>query len=574
MSHNFVLIIGTVQAAKLASIGMRTELSDSAGVVTVAPHPFDDKQASADVILRTSDGVDFYTHKLILSLASPFFADMFSLPQPSSDSESSPLRGADSIPPVIDVAEESMTIDCLLRFCYPVRDPAMLSMEVLDRVLGAAVKYDLAEAVELVHDKLRQLVSSKPLDVFAISCHRNKEEIAMLAAKSSASPSVGVCKRCRSGAVSRPSTFWPTDRFGATFVAKHYCPLMEGRISAACFYRFLRFLNDRKPTTFIHSPALTESALPHTILAERLDLLVKDYPFNHRDADVVLRSSDEHCFRVHRIILELNMEGGSIGSLESASNFSGEHSTTADLPCISTKENGRTLAVILRTCYPARDTRPISDWDIDELCDGNTVRALQAAKEHGFISVQQAYQARMRQLAVLHPLRVYCITASLGYWSEAAVAAKQLTFFDLPSMYCSEMESLPVQHYYRLLEYHHHCLVAMRSVVRNHCPNMDISWLESYRPGSLETLVLTALWKSQPLQVQDNHGWGSLPDLNLDTKKDVEHAIEAALQSVSGSAMYNIETILTQKQTDRAYNLTRDCTLYQKGAVPVKGSAL
>lgn len=37
----------------------------------VASAPFN--KPSADVILRTSDGVDFHVHKMLLSLASSFF---------------------------------------------------------------------------------------------------------------------------------------------------------------------------------------------------------------------------------------------------------------------------------------------------------------------------------------------------------------------------------------------------------------------------------------------------------------------------------------------------------------------
>lgn len=51
--------------------------------------PFDDDDA--DVVLRSSDNVDFYFHRVLLSKASPFFESKFSLFQPSpalSDSDS------------------------------------------------------------------------------------------------------------------------------------------------------------------------------------------------------------------------------------------------------------------------------------------------------------------------------------------------------------------------------------------------------------------------------------------------------------------------------------------------------
>ncbi|KAI0698249.1 hypothetical protein BC835DRAFT_1466668 [Cytidiella melzeri] len=50
--------------------------------IVIAGDPFN--LPTADVVFRTSDHVDFHVHKLILSIASPFFTGMFSLPQPSS----------------------------------------------------------------------------------------------------------------------------------------------------------------------------------------------------------------------------------------------------------------------------------------------------------------------------------------------------------------------------------------------------------------------------------------------------------------------------------------------------------
>lgn len=43
-----------------------------------AASPFDDR--NADVIFRSSDDIDFHVHKSILSFASPFFHDLFTLP--------------------------------------------------------------------------------------------------------------------------------------------------------------------------------------------------------------------------------------------------------------------------------------------------------------------------------------------------------------------------------------------------------------------------------------------------------------------------------------------------------------
>ena len=48
----------------------------------LAKAPFDDLQA--DLILQSSDKVHFRVFKPILSIASPIFKDMFSIPSPPS----------------------------------------------------------------------------------------------------------------------------------------------------------------------------------------------------------------------------------------------------------------------------------------------------------------------------------------------------------------------------------------------------------------------------------------------------------------------------------------------------------
>ncbi|EIN03879.1 hypothetical protein PUNSTDRAFT_19366, partial [Punctularia strigosozonata HHB-11173 SS5] len=103
-----------------------------------AHHPFDD--VNADVILRSSDNVDFRVHKLILSLSSPFFRDMFTLPQaPLADAKDDPTDR-----PVVHMMEDHVTLDDILRLCYPLT--SLTSIKNFDRVysaLSAGMKYDM-----------------------------------------------------------------------------------------------------------------------------------------------------------------------------------------------------------------------------------------------------------------------------------------------------------------------------------------------------------------------------------------------------------------------------------------------
>ncbi|KAJ6612605.1 hypothetical protein B0H10DRAFT_1917951 [Mycena sp. CBHHK59/15] len=74
---------------------------------------------TADVLLSSSDGVNFRAHRLVLSLLSPVFGDMFQLPQP---------RG-DTLIPQIHLAESAMVLNRVLVFCYPGGQPVVDSVD-------------------------------------------------------------------------------------------------------------------------------------------------------------------------------------------------------------------------------------------------------------------------------------------------------------------------------------------------------------------------------------------------------------------------------------------------------------
>ena len=108
---------------------------------TYAAAPFD--HAKADIILRSSDNIDFRIFRLFLSLASPFFETLFDIPQPAEENGDQELK--DGLP-VISVAEHSKTLDALLRFCYPCTladDPKLEVLQDAMDILEAARKYSL-----------------------------------------------------------------------------------------------------------------------------------------------------------------------------------------------------------------------------------------------------------------------------------------------------------------------------------------------------------------------------------------------------------------------------------------------
>ena len=149
---------------------------------TYAAAPFD--HAKADIILRSSDNVDFRVFKLFLSLASPFFETFFDVPQPAEDGDQEIKDGL----AVVSITEDSKTLDSLLRLCYPCTladDPKLEVLQDAMEVLEVARKYSL----DVVEQKARQAIAdpkileAEPLRCFAIAHRGRLREETLLAAK-------------------------------------------------------------------------------------------------------------------------------------------------------------------------------------------------------------------------------------------------------------------------------------------------------------------------------------------------------------------------------------------------------
>jgi hypothetical protein len=150
-------------------------------------HPFN--KPSADLVIRSADGVDFHVHKLIMAEASPFFEAMFSLPQAKSE------KAADSRSPVVDqqeykhgrpvlrLTEDANTIKSLLLFCYPYDNPEFSDLNEAIAVVSAAKKYQLDAPAGPVRQLLREHTEQSPLRVYAFAVRHSMEDEARAAAR-------------------------------------------------------------------------------------------------------------------------------------------------------------------------------------------------------------------------------------------------------------------------------------------------------------------------------------------------------------------------------------------------------
>ncbi|KAH9941543.1 hypothetical protein B0H21DRAFT_545041 [Amylocystis lapponica] len=158
-------------------------MSDKTSNSTLAASPFD-SDPHADIILRSSDRVDFHVHKFLLSKASTFFRDMFTLPLTST----SHLRESSQASlPVMDLAEPSSTLDLLLRILYPGLAPPSMDVDNAQVLFEASQKYAMHGVRERVGQMLStsRFLDTQPLRVYALACAYGFPHVARAAARSS-----------------------------------------------------------------------------------------------------------------------------------------------------------------------------------------------------------------------------------------------------------------------------------------------------------------------------------------------------------------------------------------------------
>ncbi|KII94698.1 hypothetical protein PLICRDRAFT_97830 [Plicaturopsis crispa FD-325 SS-3] len=164
--------------------------------MTAPAYEFDAADADLVLVARgegAENGTEFRVHKCILGAASPFFADMFSLPQPQGTAKSPPEREGDL--PTVSVSETAATLGKLLQFAYPIADPAIETLDELSEILGAAVKYDFGAVLSTMRRLLitPPFVSTAPTRVYAIACRYEFEAEARIASRHTLEVSVLDC---------------------------------------------------------------------------------------------------------------------------------------------------------------------------------------------------------------------------------------------------------------------------------------------------------------------------------------------------------------------------------------------
>jgi len=141
-----------------------------------APSPFDDPKA--DLIIRSSDNTHFYVHKSLLSIVSPVFEGMLTLPGGTSQEVYDDRL-------CLPVSDDSHHLLCLLSWCDPRCKRPSPSLDDLTMTLEVASKYGMSSIVAHAQSDLSALdsVESEPLKVFAIAIRFRLDKVAQKAAQ-------------------------------------------------------------------------------------------------------------------------------------------------------------------------------------------------------------------------------------------------------------------------------------------------------------------------------------------------------------------------------------------------------
>jgi len=149
----------------LSLVREREEYQDKANLITSLPEPLDVPDAS--LIIRSSDLVDFRVHKPVLAMASPLFADLLTLPQPSKS------ESVDGLP-VVHLPEDAELLNSVVSMLYPIRPVIPDSYDKVLYLLAACQKYDMVQIQSSIRAEVNRegspaLVGAEILRAYAIA---------------------------------------------------------------------------------------------------------------------------------------------------------------------------------------------------------------------------------------------------------------------------------------------------------------------------------------------------------------------------------------------------------------------
>lgn len=414
-------------------------------------HPFD--QPSADLILRTADLVDFRVHTQILAQASPFFASMLALPQPTASATSPSEDGSanDTPPgpdatPIVPVSENSSTLELLLRLIYPISKPhaQMDDPQTMVPALLAATKYEMTLPVDIMSERLAVIIPKSPLQVWAAACRTGLESVA------------------RQAALALKASWKDSGTDALSFVDE--LGDMTG-ISAGDYFRLKRFLAAEQTRTeefgalTLLSPSSedTRPSVPPSLPAEfSTDIPSTDvtcWPFNIQwgsGFEIPLKfSAHQAVLSAHSPVLKARFAELRLNAASTSSTVDAPDTTSSPGLVLNFLEGPEVVSALLDACYDAEKALPT---DLDFLA-----RLVVASQKYQMAYVAPRIRVAWDEAAGVRPLAAYFVALAYHLEEYAEEAAKAVLRSPVKNAYEPTMEDAKALAYHRLLVYHDAC---------------------------------------------------------------------------------------------------------------------
>lgn len=195
-------------------------------------------------------------------------------------------------------------------------------------------------------------------------------------------------------------------------------------------------------------------------------------PFDHAQADVILRSADGVEFRVFKLFLSLASPFfETLFGLPQAPDRATDQETKDGLAVIAMSEDSKTLDSFFRFCYPSTLA---DDPDIESLADGLSLLA--AARKYSLDLIEKKVCQALANSEVLEtePIRYFAIARNARLAHETITAARYTLRQPLIPAQFSEIELITASELLALLTYHKNCSIAVQPLTRN------LKWLTDH----------------------------------------------------------------------------------------------
>ncbi|KAH9021000.1 hypothetical protein EDB85DRAFT_2293628 [Lactarius pseudohatsudake] len=140
------VVHGTIEKAYLTLTPVKEEPTPESSRPPSVPSCLD--IPDANIIVRSSDKVNFPVSKSVLAMSSPIFKDLLSLPQPPDDELVDGL-------PVIQLSEDADLLNSLISLLYPIPPIIPSSYEKVFALLAASQKYDMESVQSNIRDGIK-----------------------------------------------------------------------------------------------------------------------------------------------------------------------------------------------------------------------------------------------------------------------------------------------------------------------------------------------------------------------------------------------------------------------------------